>query len=241
MKNSGLIGDNKLALKYNDEKNSSNSFLNHIEQDHWNDIQANSMENESVWKKMAILAFIGLIIVSIYAMFITNQDKHKTIVYREDALGNLQVMGIATSTLKVDNRIVAHQLKYFIEALREVPIDVNLKKRNIDLVHKMIDPKIKSIVDQLLIDQYSKVKDQNGFIEVQINNIKPLEGGRSWEIRWTEKSSGSDKEMGAETSWDATVTFKQLTTSDAATQLVNPAGLYITYINPTQDIIEKGH
>ena len=234
--NISLTGDNKVVTKSKDENKISNSILQHIEQDHWNDIQANSMEGESVWKKIAILSMMVAGIVSIYAMYLTNQDKHKTVVFKEDTLGNLQAMGIATSTLKIDNKIVAHQLMYFIEALREVPVDINLKKRNIDLVHKMIDPKIKQAVDKMLIEQYSKVKDLTGFIEVQINNIKPVEGGRSWQIRWIEKSSSDNKV----TNWDATVTFKQLNTVDLSTQLVNPAGLFITYINPSQDITDKG-
>jgi len=215
-----------------------NPILNHLEEDQWNEVQAYHIENESAWRSIAILSILALLLVTAYSLYLINQDKHKVIVFEKDTLGNITTLGIATKTFNIDNKIIAHQLANFIIALREAPEDTNIKRRNIDLVHKMTDPKIKSLVDQVIIGQYTRAKD--GQISVDINNIKPIEGGRSWELRWTEKSTNLTNNAEGITHWDATVTFKRLNTLDPATQIVNPIGLFITYVNITQDVSDKG-
>ena len=88
----------------------SNVFLSHIEQDNWNDIQAYHIENETIWRNIAVLAIIALVIVAIVSMYFVNQDKHKTLIYEKDSLGNVSFLGIATTTFNIDNKVVAHQL-----------------------------------------------------------------------------------------------------------------------------------
>ena len=129
--------------KINSTPVEGNIFLSHLEQDGWNEIQAYHIENESAWRTVAILAIICLVLVAVTAMYLIMQDRHKVVVFEKDSLGNITTLGLASKTFDVDNKIIAHQLAGFILALREVPRDTALKRRNIDIVHKMIDPKIK--------------------------------------------------------------------------------------------------
>ena len=224
----------------NNNNTLDNPILAHLEQDAWNNTQAYFLENESVWRKVAILAIVGIVVVSIFAMYMVNQDKHKVVVFEKDSLGNIQTLGLATTSFSIDNKIIAHQLDQFITDLREVPIDRMVKRRNIDVVHSMVDARIKSSIDQMIVDQYSRIKDANSSISVEVNNIKPIEGGRSWEVRWTEKINGNSADGKQITHWDTTVTFKRANSADPTTQMRNPAGLQITNINPTQDVNDKG-
>lgn len=221
---------NKTNVKSRQDAN--NVFLSHIEQDGWNDIQAYHIENESAWRNIAILTIIALVVVAIVSMYLVNQDKHKTLIYEKDSLGNITFLGLATTTFNVDNKVVAHQLANFIVALREVPTDIAVRRRNIDLVHKMIDPKMQEAVDKSIIGQYTIAHETN--ILVDITSVKPLEGGKTWVISWTERLSS-----GVTTNWSTTVTFKKLDTVEPNVQLINPIGLFITYIHPVEDINDK--
>ncbi|MFN7094934.1 MAG: type IV secretion system protein [Burkholderiales bacterium] len=212
-----------------------NVYLSHIEQDAWNEIQAYHIENKSAWRNVAILAVLALVLVAVGAMYMVNQDKHKVLVFEKDSLGNITTLGLATTTFKVDNKMIAHQLANFVIALREVPLDVALKRRNIDMLHKMIEPKLQTVIDQMLIEQYTKAKDEQ--ILVNIKSIKPLEGGKSWEISWQESPANLLNSTEGITSWSTSVTFSRLDTVDPSVQLVNPIGLFITYIHPVQDIM----
>lgn len=207
-----------------------NVYLSHLEQDGWNDIQAYHIENESAWRMVAILSIIALVVVSLFAMYMVNQDKHKVVVFEKDSLGNLTALGLANKTLAVDNKIVAHQLANFIIALREVPLDGVLKRRNIDLVHKMTDAKLKNEVDKMLISQYSKAQQ----IIVTLNQIKPLQGGKSWEVNWKEEASLQD--INKVSNYSSVITFVREDNLDSQSQLVNPIGLFVTYLHPTEDI-----
>lgn len=215
-----------------------NIYLSNLEQDSWNDIQAYHIENESAWRILAILAIMALVIVSIFAMNITNQDKHKIIVFEKDGLGNLTTLGIASKTFAVDNKIIAHQLANFIMALREVPKDTVQKRRNIDMLHKMIDTKIRANVDQMLIKQYTRAQD--GQITVVLNQIKPLEGGKSWVIGWSEEENLQDiKDVGKVRHYSSVITFNRQDNVDLQTQLINPVGLIVTYLNLVEDVNDK--
>lgn len=214
-------------------RRNDNTYLKHIAQDGWNDMYLYHIENQAVWRNLAILAIIALTCVSICAIYIVNQDKHKTLIFERDGQGNLILLGLAAKTLDVDNKIVAHQLINFITALREVPQDINIKRRNIDLVHKMIVPKLRKQIDQMIIEQYAR----NKIIMVTIKSIRPMQGGNSWQVEWAEKysdSSGSDVENTI--IFSSIVTFKHLDNITLEVQLVNPISLFITYIHPVQDL-----
>ena len=211
-----------------------NVYLSHIEQEGWNDIRAYHIANESAWRIVAILAIIVLMIVAVYAMYIVNQDKHKTLIFEKDSLGNITTLGLASKTFNIDNKIIAHQLANFIVALREVPKDTMLKRRNIDLVHKMIEPKIRAQVDRLLIEHYTMVADKQ--IVVEVSSIVPLEGAKSWSVHWFEETLNSNGESVKRQNFSSVITFSKANIIDPETQLANPIGLFIIYIHPVEDI-----
>ena len=213
-----------------------NVYLSHIAKDGWNDIQAYHVETASSWRFVALVSIVALVIVAFVAMYMVNQDKHKVIVFERDSLGNLSALGLATKTLNIDNRIVAHQLANFIIAIREVPQDMAVKRRNINLVHKMADTLLYDMLDKMFIARYSQARDEQ--VTVGIDNIKPLEGGKSWEVRWHENSPTGA--LGRVVSnWSAVVTFKRLEMVDPEVQLINPAGIFVKYFNPVEDVNDK--
>ena len=220
-----------LGLSMMKSSTQENVFLSHIEQDEWNDIRAYHIESASVWRFIAIFAILALMVVASYAVYIVNKDQHKVVVFEKDSLGNITTLGLATQTFAVDNKIIAHQLASFIFALREAPKDTTLKRRNIDIVHKMIDQKILDQVNQLLINQYLAAKD--GHISIEIKRIVPLEGGKSWSIYWSEEGGGRALKR---QNWSSIVTFTRLDTVDPAVQIVNPISLFITYLHPVEDV-----
>lgn len=217
-------------------KDRDNVYLNQLEQDGWNAIQAYHIENESAWRTVAILALLALALVAVFAMYLINQDKHKVVVFEKDSLGNISALGLATKTFNVDNKIIAHQLANFILAFREVPRDSGLKRRNIDIVHKMIDPKIQTEVDQMLIAQYTKAGDYA--IMVTLNQIKPLEGGRSWIVNWSEQEALAEGNSTVN-NYSSVITFMRKDNVEPQIQLINPIGLFITYLHPVEDINDK--
>lgn len=211
-----------------------NIYLSHIEQEGWNDIRAYHLANESAWRMVAILAIITLMFVAIYAMYIVNQDKHKTLVFEKDTLGNITTLGLASKSFNVDNKVIAHQLANFIIALREVPKDTMLKRRNINLVHKMIESKIRGQIDHLLIEHYTLAGDRQ--VIVEISSLAPLEGGKSWSVHWFEDILNSSGESVKRQSYSSVVTFTKADMIDPEIQLTNPIGLFISYIHPVEDI-----
>ena len=231
MKNKNLNFNKNL-----DNSKAENTYLYHIAQDGWNHLQAYHIETANAWRFVAVFAIVALIIVSGVAMYMVNQDKHKALVFERNSIGNLQALGLATKTLNIDNKIVAHQLANFIIAIREIPQDVAVKRRNINMVHKMSDTKLHSALDQMFVTRYGQSKDN--VVLVGVDNIKPIEGGRSWEVRWHESSSMNALGK-AVSNWSAIVTFKRLEVSDVDVQLINPAGIFITYFSLAEDIGDK--
>lgn len=213
-------------------KKNSNSFLKHIEEDHWHDIRVYHVENEIIWRNAAIIMLFMLVSVVIIAMYFVNEDKHKTIVYEKDDRGNLTLLGIASKTFNIDNKIVAQQLATFIVALREVSLDNNLRRRNIKLVHSFVDAKLIPMINKMILEQYNKARDDILYIE--LISIKPLVGNKSWVISWKEANNKNEVSY-----WSTTLTFIRVDSVDQNIQFYNPTGLVIKYINPVMDINSK--
>ena len=209
-----------------------NVFLKHIEEDHWHDIRAYHLHNEIIWRNISIIMLILLVIITITSMYFVNQDKHKTLIYEKDDRGNLTLLGISNKTFNIDNKIIAQQLANFIISLREVSVDINLRRRNIKLVHSFIEPKLIDVVNKMIIEQYKHIKEAS--ISVELISIKPLEGNNSWMISWKEVSNKNELSY-----WSTTITFKRTDILDNTMQIYNPTGLIITYINPVMDINSK--
>jgi type IV secretory pathway TrbF-like protein len=214
------------------KNNESNIYLAHIKDDKWSDMHAYHLENAIFWRHIAYFMIFSLVCVVSAAMYFINQDKHKTLIFEKDSLGNITLLGLASKTFTVDNKMVAHQLANFIIALREVPSSTSLKKRNIELVHAMVSPKIKNLVDQILVTQYANNKD----VIVTINQIKPLSDGKSWIISWQETQNTNNNSLSKTSYYSSVISFTLLENVNPKIQLLNPIGLFIEYINPTEDI-----
>lgn len=211
-----------------------NSYLAHIEQASWNDIQAYHLTKEITWKILAIISVISLLIVSIVSIILINQNKHKVLVFEKDNLGNLSTLGIATKTLSIDNKILAHQLANFIIAIREVPKELSIKKRNISLVHSMVAMANIEYFDKLIINQYHSASGRG--VVVTINRIKPIIKDKSWEVNWQEKID-NDRGINDIKYFSANIVFSLATeVLYPEIQLLNPTGILISYFNPVADI-----
>ncbi len=149
-------------------------------------------------------------------------------------MGNITTLGLAYKTFNVDNKMIAHQLVNFVVALREVPSDTSIKMRNIDVVHKMIVPKLRAQIDKMFINEYSHTL--NLPVTVNVSEVKPLAGGDEWEINWVETTPSSTSANAATTHWSSVLTFVRQDSVNPAVQIVNPIGLFVTYVHPVEDI-----
>ena len=215
----------------------NNSFLKNIENDYWFDSRAYHIENEVFWRRIALICVCLSVVIIFVSMYYINQDKHKVIVYEKNSLGDLTLLGLASKSLKVDNKVIAHQLANFIIALREAPMDIDLKKRNIEIVHKMIFPKMTNTVDQLIINQYKLAL--NGKINITINKIKPFESGNSWVVNWVEHHTLQDGTNLKPKNFSSIISFKINEDVDYKVQLINPIGIFITYVFPVEDFNDE--
>lgn len=214
-----------------------NAYLASIERDSWLDINSIYIERSSAWRNLAILAIIMCLIVSLSALYLISIDRHKVVVFEKDSKGNLTALGLTSQTMNIDNKIIAHSLVNFIIALREVPPEVNLKRRNIDIVHKMVDANYVSTVDKLIIKQYIAANELS--VSVTITSIKPLANSNSWQVNWQENTLSPDGSSISVLSYSSSIHFKLLPVEDTDTQIVNPIGLFVDYIAPVQDINDK--
>ena len=212
----------------------TNTYLENIEYKGFSDLRAYHIANERSWRLLALVAILAMSFVSAYAIYTINQDKHKVIVFERDSDNNLIALGIAARSLKVDNKLIAHQLAIFINALREVPLDNNLKKRNINIVHKMVLSKLKNQLDNMLIKSYTDNHDK--VVNVIIDRILPLQGNKSWSIHWHEETYNYSGELLNKTSYSSIISYIFENNTDMETNLINPLGMFINYINPVQDI-----
>ncbi|MCX8515274.1 MAG: VirB8/TrbF family protein, partial [Burkholderiales bacterium] len=86
-------------------------------------------------------------------------------------------------------------------------------------------------------DQY--LKAGRGKILVMIKQIKPFENDKSWLISWLEQLYTPEGNMIRQQNFSSVISFHQNNNIDNQMQLINPAGLFISYINPVEDISDE--
>ena len=94
----------------------------------WNAIYDKEKANASMWRMFGFIS----IFISLFAIggmiYVAQLPSIVPFIFKEDASGGITALGIPSSELKVDNRVVANQLAVFVEALRQVPNSDEMKR-----------------------------------------------------------------------------------------------------------------
>jgi type IV secretion system protein VirB5 len=201
-----------------------NPYLNNRKD--WNEINGKEKANAAMWRMFALLELIPMILCICGMIYAAQLPDVVPLVFKEDASGGIQVVGIPNRALKVDNGVIANQLAEFVQALRQVPTSDEMRRRNVHRVKMMADPKLfNNQLATMMKDEYSEIG--TGEQLINITSILPLDKGL-WEIDWVETKNGV---ISGKYKTTINYTRNQLPTKNAELLLWNFAGIVVKDIN----------
>ena len=194
----------------------------------WNDKNAMYKANASMLRIFGLANMVVTLVAVIGMIYAAQLPDVVPYLFKEDGSGGITALGIPNSIMKVDNRMLANQMASFMIALRQVPIDTELRKNYVRRVKMMSTVQLfTNVLAPMLKDEY---KNQ-GSVKVDINTVIPV-NKNTWEIDWTEYANST-----AIGKYKATLTYtRDLTIKDPTLMIFNPLGLIIKDVNINQII-----
>jgi type IV secretory pathway TrbF-like protein len=198
----------------------------------WNEIYAKEKSNAVMWRMFSLL----LLLVTAFAVggmiYASQLPTVVPYLFKEDASGGITALGIPTTELKVDNRMLANQFAGFITALRQVPSSDEMRKPAVHLVRMMSTSTLfRGRLAQMLKDEYAATGN-NSEVTINIKTVMPV-AKDTWEIDWVEFKNGA--QIGK---FKATLNYVRTPMQlKNPTELIwNPLGIIIKDINISQVI-----
>ena len=109
-------------------------------------------------------------------------------LYKESNQGGLTFVGFASDSLKLTNNMIGNQLVGYIEALRRVPQDVDLKNDYSKRVRMMTATQLfDNVLVNTLIERYTDNVGKT--VMVTVKNVLPI-SKNTWQLDWDESTDG---------------------------------------------------
>ena len=136
---------------------------------------------------------------------------------------------------KPTEAVYRYFLAKFVKNTRELPLDPIVYKENLNNAYAFLTRNAAQKLNTML--QSEKVGEKFGSQTVQINisTILPMEGGHSYQIRWTEETFMIQNGLKNVTPYSGIFTIQNIPTDEEAQLAVNPINLYITDFSWSKD------
>jgi type IV secretory pathway TrbF-like protein len=187
----------------------------------------------TAWRR-AFFAVTGILLLAVVvSLILATKDHVEGLVYREDASGDLALVGMTSKNQIPVERATVHQLTLWIQAVRDIPPgnDRMLVNRNAQIALYMISRNSPAYdaYKQFIHDDNPLDLAKKGYLrtveDVEVDKLTDL----TYRISWHEALQNGSQGMPTTSTYNGTVTLAALprVPSDALIGQYNPAGLYI--------------
>ncbi len=194
------------------------------------DLRGNDKLDKATYKVIAIVC-LGIATIAISGMiYIGSKSKFIPMLYKESNEGGLTFVGYASDPLKLTNNMIGNQLVGYIEALRRVPQDLDLKNDYSKRVRMMTNPSLfDNILVNMLIERYTN--NVGKAVMVTVKNVLPI-GKNTWQLDWDESTSGVV--LGR---YKGSITFNmQKDLIDPTKLIYDPLGIVVTDVSISPEL-----
>jgi type IV secretory pathway TrbF-like protein len=186
--------------------------------------------NVTSWRRAFFCSCIALMVALTISAVLATKDHIEALVYKEDAAGDIALMGATSANHAPSNAAVVHQLTQWIQDVRDIPDDADLVDRNATSVLSMTaanSPALDAYREFILTDNPKKLAKEGYRRSVGSVEVDQLTQN-TYRIAWVENLSrdGSGKRKN---SYSGAVTLAQdpQVPSDPLVGQDNPAGVLI--------------
>lgn len=196
------------------------------------DLRSRDRASAAMWRNISFIQSVINILLVAGLIYIASLSKYVPMVFYTDQNGAMVFGGIANQRLVITEPMIANQLADYLIALRQLPIDDDLRNEYLRKVKMMTKP---SLFDNTLVpaitERYKSNVGQS--IKVKVTNVYPTNTGKTtWTVEWNELLNSR-----VQGSYKAAITMSMDSSiTDPLILLIDPLGIVVTDINISQEI-----
>lgn len=180
-----------------------------------------------------ILLLFGVVIVMLGAgLTYKATSDYSTVYVVETDIKTGEIRNIGTAA-KMNNyqptdQMYAYFIKQFVSNIRTVPLDEVVFKNNLNEAYGFVTTNGASILQDKLQNDGTFAKLGHSTVQVEFTNILPMDGGKSYQVRWNEVEYGMGNGKKVVTPYTGVFTVEIIKAKKKEQLDVNPLGIYIT-------------
>ena len=132
-------------------------------------------------------------------------------------------------------KMTEYFVKQFIKDTRELPLDPVVYKNRLSTAFNFLTTDMARKLQTQLQDEKITDKFGKNTVQVEIVSVVPMEGGKSFQIRWIENELEVSSGGKTITNYTGIVTLERIEAKDEEQLERNPLGLYIADYNYSKD------
>jgi type IV secretory pathway TrbF-like protein len=144
--------------------------------------------NTATWKHIAWFSIFITFVAVCGSIYLGSLPDIVPFIFKQDGSGGITALGIANQPMKVNNAMVAGEVRKFVIALNQVPKSTELRAEQVNTVSNMAtEASFSQTFAPMLKQKYKDVGTRE--VLVQITNILPIQKN-SWTVDWIETLDG---------------------------------------------------
>ena len=141
----------------------------------------------------------------------------------------------ASTHYQAGEAVYKYFLSKFLKNTREIPLDPVVYKENLTTAYGFLTKDAALKLQTMLKTEKTTEKFGHQTVQINISTILPMEGGHSYQIRWTEENFTIGTGEKKVTPYSGIFTVQTIRSEDEAQLAVNPIGLYISDFSWSKD------
>lgn len=141
----------------------------------------------------------------------------------------------ASKHYRAGESVYKYFLSKFIKNVREMPLDPVVYKENLTTSYGFLTKTAALKLQTMLKSEKMTEKFGQQTVQINISTILPLEGGHSYQIRWTEETFTISNGKKNVTPYSGIFTVQTIKSDDETKLMINPIGMYISDFSWSKD------
>ena len=185
---------------------------------------------------------LGMLVV---VMFLTVSLVYKSlstsvmpyIVEVDTTTGAVRNVGTLASSAhyQAGEEVYKYFLSKFLKNTREIPLDPVVYRENLNNAYGFLTKNAGLKLQTMLKTEKTLEKFGSHTVQINVSTILPLEGGHSYQVRWTEELFTIGTGEKKVTPYSGIFTVQTIRVEDEAQLAINPIGLYISDFSWSKD------
>lgn len=136
---------------------------------------------------------------------------------------------------KPSEAVYKYFISKFLKNTREIPLDPVVYKENLTTAYGFLTKDAALKLQTMLKTEKTTEKFGKQTVQIEISTVLPMEGGNSYQIRWTEENFTIGTGEKKVTPYSGIFTVQTIQSNDEGQLEINPIGLYISDFSWSKD------